>query len=76
MAERAKLKIKGIYSTALSDIFLERGFTIVAPSAVISERFALAPVPDEEEVTIYDRSGSCPFANSPFRVGIPRVTHS
>lgn len=56
MAESAKLKIRGIYSTALTHIFLERGFTIVSPSAAITERFALAPVTDAEEVTIYDRS--------------------
>jgi len=56
MAEGTRLRIRGIYSTALTDIFLERGFVIVSPSAVISKRFALAPVPDEAEVTLYDRS--------------------
>ncbi len=45
MAERARLRIRGIYSTALTDVFLERGFAIVSPSAVISKRFALMPVP-------------------------------
>ena len=56
MVERARLRIRGIYSTALTDILLERGFVIVSPSPAISKGFALAPVPDEAEVTLYDRS--------------------
>ena len=56
MVERARLRIRGIYSTALTDILLERGFVIVSPSPPISKRFALAPVPDEAQVTLYDRS--------------------
>jgi hypothetical protein len=31
MAERARLRIRGIYSTALTAIFPERGFAIAAP---------------------------------------------
>jgi hypothetical protein len=56
MSERAKIRIRGIYSTALTDIFLKRGSAIVSPSAVVSKRFGLAPVPEEEEVTIRDRA--------------------
>lgn len=54
-AERTRLRIRGIYSTALTDIFLERGFAIVPPSVAISQRFAIVPAPGEEHVTIYDR---------------------
>lgn len=55
MAEEAKLRIRGIYSTALTEIFLRHGFTIVSPSAAIRERFAIAFAQGEEEVAIYDR---------------------
>lgn len=54
-AERARLRIMGIYSTALTDIFLERGFALVSPSVAIGQRFAIVPAPGEEQVTIYDR---------------------
>ncbi len=56
MVERARLRIRSIYSTALTDILLERGFVTVSPSPAISKRFALAPVPNEAQVTLYDRS--------------------
>jgi len=36
-----KAKIRGIYSTALTRLLIDRGFKIVQPSAVIKERFKI-----------------------------------
>ena len=49
IAEKARLRIRDIYTTALADIFLQRGFAVVSLHAVISKRFALARVPAEED---------------------------
>lgn len=35
----AALRIRGIYATALTKLFIENGLTIVAPSNLVSERF-------------------------------------
>ena len=50
-----RVKIRGIYSTALTGLLLERGFEIVSPSEVIRTRFGLPESPGPEEVLIIDR---------------------
>ncbi|OYT52433.1 hypothetical protein B6U66_01915 [Candidatus Bathyarchaeota archaeon ex4484_135] len=50
-----KVRVRGIYSTALTRLFLDKGFTIVQPSLVIAERFQMAPVEEEPDVIISDR---------------------
>ncbi len=50
-----RVKIRGIYTTALTGLFLESGLTIVDPSPVIRERFGIEPSGEEEEVAISDR---------------------
>ncbi len=50
-----RVKIRGIYSTALTGLLLELGFEIVSPSEVIRARFGLPENPEPEEVLIVDR---------------------
>ena len=50
-----KVRVRGIYSTALTKLFLDKGFTVVQPSLVIAERFQMAPVEEEPDVVISDR---------------------
>ena len=50
-----RVKIRGIYSTALTGLLLERGFEIVSPSEVIRARFGLPESPGPEEALIVDR---------------------
>jgi Ribonuclease G/E len=52
---RIRLKIRGIYSTALTGLFLEHGGEIVDPSPVIQSRFGISPSREREEVTLWDR---------------------
>lgn len=51
----ARLKIRGIYATALTKIFLDAGYTIVDPSAEIQGRFDLPASQTWPEVLIRDR---------------------
>ena len=50
-----KVRIRGIYSTALTKLLLDAGFEIVQPSLVIAERFGMAPSEEEPDVVISDR---------------------
>lgn len=50
-----RVKVRGIYTTALTHILLQGGLTLVQPSPAIVERFGLAPAQGEEEINIYDR---------------------
>ncbi|NPB01104.1 MAG: DUF402 domain-containing protein [Crenarchaeota archaeon] len=50
-----KVRIRGIYATALSKLLLDRGFTIVQPSQVIVDRFRIDnPSYEPPDVTIKD----------------------
>jgi len=50
-----KVRVRGIYATALTKLLLDKGFTIVQPSLVIAERFKMAPIEEEPDVVISDR---------------------
>jgi len=55
MNQGIRVKVRGVYATALTSLLLNRGFTVVRPTPVIQERFKLGPVELEEEVSISDR---------------------
>jgi len=50
-----RLKIRGIYTTALTKFLLDSGYKIVDPSAEIQERFGLQPTRGLPEILIQDR---------------------
>lgn len=50
-----KVKIRGIYSTALTKLLLDRGFEIVQPSATVRERFGLKENNESPDLEVYDR---------------------
>jgi len=49
------VRVRGIYSTALTKLFLDRGFGISQPSNRIVERFNLEKTYDEFDVDVYDK---------------------
>lgn len=48
------LRIRGIYATALTNLFRKHGFKIVQPSEPICERFKLAPNQEPYDLDLYD----------------------
>jgi hypothetical protein len=53
-----RLKIRGIYSTALTKFALDAGFEIVDPSAKVRERFGIKFSNDPFDIFIHDREDS------------------
>jgi len=51
----AKVRVRGVYSTALTRFFLDHGFDIVQPSISIQERFGLKGSEESPDLDIYDR---------------------
>ena len=51
----SKVKIRGVYTTALTSILLAEGYTIVSPSQTIRQRFHIAVNDGQEDVAIFDR---------------------
>lgn len=49
-----RVKVRGIYSTALTRLFLDYGFRIVSPTQAIRNRFGLKDTREAEEVLIRD----------------------
>ncbi|MCE5245209.1 MAG: DUF402 domain-containing protein [Desulfobacteraceae bacterium] len=50
-----RIKIRSIYSTALTKLVLDAGYTVVEPSARIRERFSMEPVDESFEILVQDR---------------------
>jgi len=50
-----RVRIRGVYSTALTKLLLDQGFDIVQPSAAIKERFRLKECDEPPDLDVYDR---------------------
>ena len=48
------VRIRGIYSTALTKLLLDEGFEVVQPSTIIQERFGLKGNEDSPDLDIED----------------------
>lgn len=60
-SENPRIRIRGIYSTALTKLFLDNNFDIIQPSLEIAERFSLNPErylsPQIDVIDRYDKQG-------------------
>ncbi|MDW8103259.1 MAG: hypothetical protein RMK30_10360 [Anaerolineae bacterium] len=62
MNKRPRVKIRGIYTTALSGLLKEQGFSIVRASSVTAARLGLRQENQAEDVEIRDKEdkqGDC-----------------
>jgi len=55
MAHQARVRVRGIYTTALTALLLEQGSTIVDASPAIQQRFGLPQREALKDVSICDR---------------------
>lgn len=55
MNGRIRIRVRGIYATALSALLRDLGFLIVDPSLAVLKRLGLQAVDDEEDITITDQ---------------------
>jgi len=53
--EKPRIRIRGIYSTALTKFFLENDFQIVQPSRIIAERFGLNNSFFSPHIDVFDK---------------------
>lgn len=51
-----RVKVRGIYSTALTKFFTSNGFEIANPSDAINERFDMSCPADSADVLVYDKA--------------------
>lgn len=51
----AKVRIRGIYSTAITKLLIDNGFDIAQPSATTRERFRLKRNDEPPDLDVYDR---------------------
>ena len=49
------IRVRGIYATALTKLFLSNGFTVTQPGSIIARRFSLEPSKAPADVTVKDR---------------------
>lgn len=49
-------RVRGVYTTGITKLLLDAGFSISRPTGAIRERFRIEDVPGEEDVSIYDRN--------------------
>jgi hypothetical protein len=54
-AQPRRVRVRGIYSTALTKLLLERGFQIVEASPVMRQRLQIPALPGPSDASVYDR---------------------
>ena len=55
MVNKVKVKIRGIYSTALTCFLKEKGFNIIQPSEIMTQRMDLEESDESADILIYDK---------------------
>lgn len=58
MVDLVKIKVRGIYSTAITKLLVENGFEIANPSSAINERFSIENKDHGADVLVYDKEDS------------------